>query len=326
MARRIAIPIALLAGLLLCAPLLAGLIVDNRRVEARGAKLVKVNLHKQRGVLIVSGGAETLMDASFRFDREIWRPIVDYAVGTDKVGNLTVRQPTSFVTPPGEGQNEWDIRLSPDLPMDLFIDSSSGANVLDLGGIDLALFRLEGSSGKVDLSLPGRFPSMGKIRVTASSGNIDFDAPGDYPSLESIRIRSSSGSINFSLTGKTGSYVDLVTDSSSGETSLNFTGEYEKGANFLIDASSGPIKMDLTGKWKGDLTARIEASSSPVTVYLPVDVGLRVLASSSSGEVKADGFIANEDEYVNTQYGKSDVNLKLKITTSSGPIKLYLTE
>jgi len=48
----------------------------------------------------------------------------------------------------------WEIGLSPDVPMDLYVDVGSGSAVLDLMDLDLSTLDLDGGSGSTTLSLP----------------------------------------------------------------------------------------------------------------------------------------------------------------------------
>ena len=105
---------------------------------------------------LAAGSAESLLDAHFVYNIENWKPEVDY-----KDGRLTVRQggdERAWGVPAGnldEVRNEWELRFSPAVALDLHVRAGAGQGTLDLGG--LALTALQADMGAVSythLTLP----------------------------------------------------------------------------------------------------------------------------------------------------------------------------
>jgi hypothetical protein len=74
----------------------------------------------------------------------------------------------------------WDIRLTPNIPLELAINSGMTANTFDLSGLQLKGLRFSGGTGKTDITLP----TMGTLyRVTLSNGtgeiNVEVGAGAD---------------------------------------------------------------------------------------------------------------------------------------------------
>lgn len=74
----------------------------------------------------------------------------------------------------------WDARLTPNIPLELVINSGMTANTFDLSGLQLKGLRFSGGTGKTDLTLP----TMGTLyRVTLSNGtgemNVEVGAGAD---------------------------------------------------------------------------------------------------------------------------------------------------
>src|SRR3712207_6293445 len=93
----------------------------SRSVEVEGADSVKANLRLAIGELDVGGGAagNRLMEADFAYNVAAWEPSVDYGVVGDS-GELEVRQRgLTEGIPTQDVRNEWDVRLSEDVPVDL---------------------------------------------------------------------------------------------------------------------------------------------------------------------------------------------------------------
>lgn len=66
----------------------------------------------------------------------------------------------------GPSEKSWDLGLNPDTPLDLRIGSGAGKATLDLSGLNLTRFNLNGGVGQVTVKLPAR----GKYGVNIDGG------------------------------------------------------------------------------------------------------------------------------------------------------------
>jgi len=89
-------------------------------------------------------------------------------------------------------RSSWKLYLTPEIPLDLTLDSSSGSCSFDLSELQLEALLLDSGSGAVDLSLPGAqsFP----VTIDSGSGRLQIDLPAD--SGVQVRLDSGSGSFN----------------------------------------------------------------------------------------------------------------------------------
>ena len=80
---------------------------------------------------------------------------------------------------------KWDMRLTPNIPLDVQINSGVTANNFDLSGLQLTRLGINGGTGKTDLKLPtmgGQYPvdmncGTGELNVEIPAGaHIKFDA------------------------------------------------------------------------------------------------------------------------------------------------------
>lgn len=70
---------------------------------------------------------------------------------------------------------EWNVNLSPDVALDLWLDSSSGSCTFDLTGLDIRAFNLDSGSGSVQLKLPATSSFDGKL--DSGSGSVTIVLP-----------------------------------------------------------------------------------------------------------------------------------------------------
>jgi hypothetical protein len=76
----------------------------------------------------------------------------------------------------GSQPRMWDIALSPEIPLDLTVDSGSGAVDMDLSALQLNDVRIDSGSGSVELSLPeGQAPYQ--VEIESGSGSVGVEVP-----------------------------------------------------------------------------------------------------------------------------------------------------
>ncbi len=94
----------------------------------------------------------------------------------------------AFDTPP---ESQWEIRLSPDVALDLILDTGSGRCTFDLRELRIGDLTLNAGSGDVELLLPTAGGLTGSI--DGGSGDLDITLPPDV----GLRIELDSGSGSF---------------------------------------------------------------------------------------------------------------------------------
>lgn len=96
---------------------------------------------------------------------------------------------TGFTTSPN---TKWDIGLTPEIPLDLTLDSGSGSCNFDLSGLLLEKLFVDSGSGSISLSLPAE--QSFSFKLDSGSGSLRIDIPEDTGMR--VRLDSGSGSFN----------------------------------------------------------------------------------------------------------------------------------
>lgn len=91
-----------------------------------------------------------------------------------------------------DGQAEWNVELSPDVSLELWLDSGSGRCDFDLSALDVSYLNIDSGSGNVDLTLSATSSFEGKL--DSGSGSVDITLPEGV----GMRITLDSGSGSFS--------------------------------------------------------------------------------------------------------------------------------
>src|SRR5882757_4832917 len=180
---------------------------QTRTVDRQGAKSVDVSMETGSGELNISSGSSHLLDADFNYSESYETPRVDYNVA-DGIGHLSISQDQGS-THFGAKHNQWNLRLSNDIPLELEMKMGAGQADLDLTGDrknDL-IADLQGGVGQVTIRLPRK---VGVV-VHASGGIGSVDAHG---------LRHDDGEYTNEAYGKTPATIRLTVQGGIGQISL----------------------------------------------------------------------------------------------------------
>jgi hypothetical protein len=246
---------------------------ERRSVELEGAESVRTDLSMRTGDILVGGGAENLMDATFTYNVPQWKPEVSYR-GLALQKELTVEQPDVPGPTFGNVQNDWEILLNDEVPMNLSVSNSSGDAQLDLGSLSLKSLFLKFSSGDVAAELGREKPLLEEVTIDSSSGDVDVDMTGEYSSPMGLEVDLGSGDLVMDLSGEWPQNLEGDISLSSGTTTLTFP----TNVNVYVEAetSSGDINAD-------GLTRDGEAYVNEP--YEDSNVSLNLSVQSSSGDI-----------------------------------------
>ncbi len=166
---------------------------ETRTIDAGGARTASVSVRMGAGELRLSGGATALMEAEFTTNVERWVPETDYKVDGER-GRLAIRQRKGHSLFFGHRRNNWDIRLSRTLPIDLEIDLGAGESRLDMRDVDLASLDVEMAVGELNLDLAGPRTKDLEVRVHGGVGSAVIKLPRDVG--VSVTVDGGIGSVN----------------------------------------------------------------------------------------------------------------------------------
>ncbi|HOT92896.1 MAG TPA: DUF5668 domain-containing protein [Anaerolineae bacterium] len=198
--------------------------VEHPLAQIKSAK-VSIEWNSAPGYLSALEDSTNLIEADVSYHGEL----IFHVTNTD--GHADVILDSYMPSTPfgqlsfGDDNARWNVKLSPDVPLDLWLDLGSGSCDFDLSSLDIRSLNLDSGSGSLDLILP----------ATASfSGKLD----------------SGSGSISITLPKGTGMRVTLDSGSGSFQPDARFrlvSGERDGDSVWeTTDYASAEFKIDLT--------------------------------------------------------------------------------
>jgi hypothetical protein len=144
-------------------------------IASGSADHANVELDIGAGELKVSGGAPGLVDGSFQYNNNGFKPLVEDSVnGSHAV--VTIRQ-NSHNNFGGNGHNTWDLALSNKAVLDLAIHCGAGQAELNLGDVVLRSLDVQMGAGQVDLDLRGTPKRDYEVNISGGVGQADVKLP-----------------------------------------------------------------------------------------------------------------------------------------------------
>ena len=195
---------------------------ETRQVSLDGADQVRVTLAFGGGILDIRAGSEDLLSGEFTYNLEELAPEITYSVeGT--TGELLIQHRQDSIRWErivSAVRNEWDIRLTESVPLDLNVDVGASSGELDLGGLRITSLNL--TAGTADLI-------------------VRFDRPNPER-LKTVRIQTGAARLELIQLGNA-QLEDLVFDGGLGMYTFDFRGSWKHSAKVQVTTGAGQVVL-----------------------------------------------------------------------------------
>ena len=152
---------------------------------------------------------------------------------------------------------QWDVRLSPNVPLDLILDGGSGALQLDLDTLQLRMLRVDGGSGAVDIKLPATETEM-TTAFDVGSGAWSLSVP-DRAQIDLIFDDMGSGDVAITVAENLGVRLEVQDGGSGDAIAQGFqqeSGDEDEGVWISDNYDNADYKFQITVRdmGSGDFT------------------------------------------------------------------------
>ena len=153
---------------------------ETSAIPLDGAQAADVTLNMGAGKLTLAGGAANLLDGTFIYNVDAWKPVVTY-YATGSTGTLTVKQAgaNGFVRTPDNARNEWDLHLKDGVPLALTANMGAGESRLTLGSLNLSKLDVHTGAGEATVDLAGDWKQNLTATIEAGVGETTVKLPRD---------------------------------------------------------------------------------------------------------------------------------------------------
>lgn len=151
---------------------------DTQAVTVDSATSARVQIEMGAGELSLRGGADSLMEATFRYNVADWKPQVSYRESGVQ-GELSVTHQDVGLPVGDKLINEWDIQLSNSIPLNLVIHTGAGVSSLNLSDLSLSRLEIETGAGITTIDLTGSWDQDLSVSIEAGVGEITVRLPSE---------------------------------------------------------------------------------------------------------------------------------------------------
>ena len=124
---------------------------ETRVIDRDNADQVRVDVRMSAGNLRISPGDDKLLRADFDYNVPSWKPEVRYDAGDLRISQADSAGHSHL----GDTRSEWDLRLNPDVPLDIRVQFGAGEARMNVGHLSLRDVAVEMGVGKMDMDLRG---------------------------------------------------------------------------------------------------------------------------------------------------------------------------
>ena len=126
---------------------------DVETVDRQGSEPVRIHIQMPAGEMKLSGGASKLLEADFKYAESEGKPKISYQVST-LGGQLELTQAGRKFNI-GHTENNWDLRLGNNIPMELSVDMGAGRSQVKAGDLSLTRLEIKMGAGEIIADLTG---------------------------------------------------------------------------------------------------------------------------------------------------------------------------
>lgn len=227
---------------------------EAQTVEYSGTSAVSADIEMGLGDLSISGGAQDLLEAEFRYNVAEMKPDVDLNGERLRVRTPQVDVGFDSFWDMDDFQNEWDLAFSDEIAIDLEIDLGAGNAQLDLGSLQVNELHLDAGAGDVEVDLTNS-GTLSELSIDAGVGQITLDLHGDWPQGLDADIQAGVGEVTIWLPSTVGVRVDVE----GGLTDIDTSGMDRSGRSYFNDA---------WGESESEITIQINAGIGEINLIV----------------------------------------------------------
>lgn len=144
------------------------------------AKKLDVSLDLGAGVMNVSKGTKNWVEGSIEYNNKYFNPDVSYKL-KDSTGEVTIDQSKKHFpnVKIGKLKNEWDLKLSNKVPINLDVNTGASKTNLDLRGLNLNKLEIEAGVGELNVNLGGSWNKSFEANIDTGVGKTTVVLPSD---------------------------------------------------------------------------------------------------------------------------------------------------
>jgi hypothetical protein len=206
---------------------------------------MQVELNVGAAKLNIGSGATDLVNGTIKYNVTDWKPVIDYSNDS-----LEISQKESNINgiPSEKMINEWDLKFTNKLPLDMTIKAGAYQGNIELGGMNISNLRV--TDGASDTTLSFSKPNLGKMtKLDYSTGASSVTLNGlANANFEIMKFTAGAGTYTLNFSGELQRDADVNVEA--GVSSVTIV--IPEGTKAVIKVDGGMHNIDTSGTWTVD--------------------------------------------------------------------------
>ena len=147
-------------------------------VKKDKAKELDIELNLDVGEITVQKGAKEWVEGSAKYNLKKLKPQVQYDLHRD-IGEVIIEHRDQKRFKISEIKNEWNLKLTDEIPLNLSINTGAAMANLDLRGLKIAELDVETGVGELSIDLRGDWKRSFKVDIETGVGQTTVHLPSE---------------------------------------------------------------------------------------------------------------------------------------------------
>lgn len=169
----------LVAILAACGAKIGEMETYSTNVDFQGEKALDVSIRLGAGDLTINGETEKVADVDFSYNVEKLKPIVDYSIVEQDIGQLAISQ-SNMNVPIGNLKGlEYSgiIHINPTIPVNIQVKTGAGNNTLELQHLNLQKAEIISGVGQTTINMNGNYKQNFDAVIESGVGQTKIMVP-----------------------------------------------------------------------------------------------------------------------------------------------------
>lgn len=185
---------------------------DVVSIEKDSAKSLDIEIDFAVGNLVIGSGTTEWVEGKIDTEVKEWHPSVSYQNKKD-VGHITIKQQKKRFWTSGKKSNDWTLKLTDEIPLNLDVDVGVSDSDLILAGIRLSHLSVDAGVGDTLIDLSGEWEESFDADIDLGVGDATIHLPKEVGVKLSVSKGLGSVKADDFISERKGVYVNEAYDS-----------------------------------------------------------------------------------------------------------------
>lgn len=220
---------------------------------------------------MAAGEPDSLLSGHFRYNVDDWEPQIALQGDTLSITQSNT-EGTELRWPTGNVHNQWNLALSPAVPLAVALDAGAGDGDLDLSGLQIEALDLDLGAGDFEIHFDEpNGAQMSELAIDVGAARLQATGLGNASPRE-LYVQSGAGDVVLALTGEWSNSCAARITAGAGSLTLRLPDD----VGVRVEVTGGVSNVTASGLQKRDgayVNALHDASEIELSIFVTTGIG-----------------------------------------------------